>query len=196
MDLLTISGFLGSGKTTFIIKMAQAAALKGLQAAILVNEVGEIGIDDQLLHQLDMNVFELLNGCVCCTLATDLPRTLQKLTEVFQPDLVMLEPSGVADLGKVLSALVYYRGRPIQRRLNIVIVDPLRLQQLVAVVNPLITSQVQNADIVLINKTDVAAADEVAAAEKIVSDLKPDAKIFKTAVKKYIDPGLIAELLP
>ena len=52
MHLLTISGFLGSGKTTLIIKLAKAATQKGLRAAILVNEVGEIGIDDQLLRQL------------------------------------------------------------------------------------------------------------------------------------------------
>ena len=105
MHLLTISGFLGSGKTTLIIKLAKAATRKGLRVAILVNEVGEIGIDDQLLRQLDMNVYELLSGCICCSLATDLPGTLQKLAQDFKPDLVLLEPSGVADLEKVLSAL-------------------------------------------------------------------------------------------
>ena len=196
MHLLTISGFLGSGKTTLIIKLAKAATQKGLRAAILVNEVGEIGIDDQLLRQLDMNVYELLSGCICCTLAKDLPGTLQKLAEDYKPDLVMLEPSGVADLEKVLSALVYYRGEPLQSQRNITIVDPLRLQQLVSVLTPLITSQINNADILLINKIDVASEDELKSSENIVTDLNPPGKIFRTSVKNGIDPDLIAELLP
>ncbi len=196
MHLLTISGFLGSGKTTLIIKLAKAATQRGLRAAILVNEVGEIGIDDQLLRQLDMNVYELLSGCICCTLAKDLPATLQKLAEDYKPDLVMLEPSGVADLEKVLSALVYYRGEPLQSQRNITIVDPLRLQQLVSVLTPLITSQINNADILLINKIDVASEDELNSSENIVTHLNPPGKLFKASVKNGIDPDLIAELLP
>jgi len=196
MHLLTISGFLGSGKTTLVIKLAEAATQKGLRAAVLVNEVGEIGIDDQLLRQLDMNVYELLSGCICCSLAADLPGTLQKLAEDYKPDFVMLEPSGVADLKKVLSALVYYRGEPLQSQRNIVIVDPLRLKQLITVLTPLITSQINNADILLINKTDVATEAELKTCEQILSDLKPPGKLFRASVKNGIAPDLIAELLP
>ena len=196
MDLLTISGFLGSGKTTLIVKLARAATQKGLRTAILVNEIGEIGIDDQLLRRLNMNVYELLSGCICCSLATDLPGTLQKIAQDFQPDLVMLEPSGVADLKKVLSALVYYRGEPLQRRCNIALVDPLRMQQLIKVLTPLITSQIKNADILLINKIDIASEDELAETEKLVYEIKPGGKIFKVSVKKGLDASIVAELLP
>ena len=196
MHLLTISGFLGSGKTTFIVKLAEEATRKGLRVAVLVNEVGEIGIDDQLMRQLDLNVWQLLNGCICCSLAKDLPGALQKLAEKYSPDLVILEPSGAADLQKVLSALVYYRGEPLQSQRNVTILDPLRLEKLMKVLTPLITSQIENSDILLINKTDVATIDELISTEKIVNDLEPSGKVFRTCAKNSIDPDLIADLLP
>ena len=196
MHLLTVSGFLGSGKTTLIIKLAEAATRKGRRVAILVNEVGEIGIDDQLMHQLDLNVWQLLNGCICCTLAKDLPGTLQKLTKDYSPDLVLLEPSGAADLQKVLSALVYYRGEPLQSRRNVILLDPLRLKILIKVLNPLITSQINHADVVLINKADVATDEEIKYARGIVAELKYNGNARCLSVKKNLDPALLAELLP
>ena len=79
MHLLLISGFLGSGKTTLIIKLAQAATEAGRKTAILVNEIGQIGLDDQLMRQLDLDVYELLGGCICCTLSSGLVAALEKL---------------------------------------------------------------------------------------------------------------------
>jgi G3E family GTPase len=196
MHLLTISGFLGSGKTTFVVKLAEEATRKGLRVAILVNEVGEIGIDDQLMRQLDLHVWQLLNGCICCSLAKDLPGTLQKIAEEYSPDLVILEPSGAADLQKVLAALVYYRGEPLQSQRNVTILDPLRLEKLMKVLTPLIASQINDADILLINKSDIASKDELMSTEKIVCDLDPHGKVFITCVKNSIDPDLTADLLP
>lgn len=196
MHLLTISGFLGSGKTTFIVNLAEKATQIGFRTAILVNEIGEIGIDDQLMRQLDLNVWQLLNGCICCSLATDLPGTLQKLAEEFSPDLVLLEPSGAADLQNVLSTLVYYRGEPLQSQLNIVLLDPLRLEKLMKVLNPLITCQINHANVILINKADVATKDELAYAKEIVEKLKPNATKRCISAKNNLDPAILAELLP
>jgi G3E family GTPase len=112
MHLLLVTGFLGSGKTTLIIPLAQSVVQLKRRVAILVNEIGEIGIDNQLMRQLDLNVWELLAGCICCTLSGDLVATLQKLDADYAPDLVIVEPSGAADPRNVLTALPYYRGRP------------------------------------------------------------------------------------
>jgi len=196
MHLLAISGFLGSGKTTFIIKLAEEATRKGLRVAILVNEVGEIGIDDQLMHHLELNVWQLLNGYICCSLAKDLPGTLQKLAEDYSPDLVLLEPSGAADLQKVLSALVYYRGEPLQSQLNIILLDPLRLEKLMKVLSPLITGQINHANVILINKADVATKDQLAYAKEVVAKLKPNTTKRCISAKNNLDPALLAELLP
>jgi G3E family GTPase len=79
MKLLLVTGFLGSGKTSLILALARAARERGRRTAIIVNEIGEIGIDDQLMRRLDLDVWELTNGCICCTLTADLITTLQKL---------------------------------------------------------------------------------------------------------------------
>ncbi|MBW2368776.1 MAG: hypothetical protein JRH15_12915 [Deltaproteobacteria bacterium] len=65
MHLITISGFLGAGKTTLILNLAEAITARGVRVAILVNE---IGIDDQFMEANDLNVRQLLNGCICCSL--------------------------------------------------------------------------------------------------------------------------------
>ena len=118
MHLLLVTGFLGSGKTTLIVPLAKSVVQSKRRVAILVNEIGEIGIDNQLMRQLDLNVWELLAGCICCTLSSDLVTTLQKLDADYAPtygvpDLVIVEPSGAADPRNVLTALPYYRGRPL-----------------------------------------------------------------------------------
>ena len=196
MHLLTISGFLGSGKTTFLIKLCKAATEKGLRVAILVNEIGEIGIDDQLMRQLDLNVWQILDGCICCTLAKDLPGTLQKLVVDYSPDIVLLEPSGAADLEKVLSTLVYYKGAPLESQKTVALVDPLRLEKLFKVLSRLITSQIQHADMVLINKTDIATEEELKKTQALLADVRPNGNIFCISAKHTIEHELLAELLP
>ena len=97
MNLLLFSGFLGSGKTSLVLRVVQYALDKNIKVAILVNEIGEVGIDNQLMRQLDMNVWELLGGCICCTLSADLVSTLEQLDREYAPELVIIEPSGAAD---------------------------------------------------------------------------------------------------
>ena len=196
MHLLTVSGFLGSGKTTFILKLAEAAVQRNFKVAILVNEIGDIGIDNQLMRQLDLNVWQLLAGCICCSLRKDLPGTLQKLVDDYSPDLVLLEPSGAANLQKVLFTLFNQQGTPIVSHRTVVIVDPLRLEKLITVLTPLINSQIDHADLVLINKIDVAKDEELKNSAKIISNFKNNGKVFCMSAKETIEPALLMELLP
>jgi G3E family GTPase len=196
MHVLLFIGFLGSGKTTYIIPLAKAIVKSKRRVAVIVNEIGEIGIDDQLMRQLDLNVWELLNGCICCTLAGDLVTTLQKLDTDYQPDLVIVEPSGAADPLNVLGALPYYHGRPLQSLRTVSILDPLRLKVLIEILTPLITSQIQHADLILINKCDLATEDEIAFAEKTAQEINPTAKALCTHAQTTLEPGLVAEFVP
>lgn len=196
MQLLLVSGFLGTGKTTFIIGFAKFAIQKGVKVAILVNEIGEIGIDDQLMRRLGLNVWEILGGCICCTLAGSLNETLDKLLGEYKPDLVLLEPSGAADLRNVIEIVAIYEKRALMKTRKMVIVDPLRLPMLMEVLTPLITSQIQSAELVLINKKDLATPKELETALQTVSDIHPDVKILCTSVKEDLDPEIIDELLP
>ena len=196
MRLLLITGFLGSGKTTLIIKLAQAATERAKRVAIVVNEIGEIGIDDRLMRQLDLNVWELVNGCICCTLSGDLVTTLQKLDADYAPDLVMVEPSGAADPKNILSALPYYRGGSLEGLYTATIVDPLRVEMLVEVLTPLITSQIRHADLILISKRDLASPAEIAAARQAAQEHNPAAKVMTIDAQHSLEPEVIAELVP
>lgn len=196
MHLLLVTGFLGSGKTTLILSLARAAHESGRRAAIIVNEVGEIGIDNQLMRQLDLDVWELFNGCICCTLTADLVTTLQKLDADYAPDLVIVEPSGAADPRNLLNALPYYRGRPLDGIRWITVLDPLRLPMLLEVLEPLITAGIRQADVLLVSKTDLASPEKVTAAEAAAREINPAAPLFAVTLANGLDAALAAELLP
>jgi G3E family GTPase len=196
MHLLLFSGFLGSGKTSLIIPVSNAAVQSGHRAAIIVNEIGEIGIDNQLMRQLGLNVWELVAGCICCTLSGDLIATLQKLDLDHAPDLVIVEASGAADPKSVLGALPYYRGRPLASVRTASVLDPLRLPMLIEVMAPLITSQIQHADLIILSKTDLATSDQVDFARRSARKINSTAKIVSAAAREHLEPELMSELLP
>jgi G3E family GTPase len=196
MYLLLFSGFLGSGKTSLVIPLAKAAAGSGHPTAVIVNEIGDIGIDNQLMRQLEINVWELIAGCICCTLSGNLVATLEKLDSQYSPHLVIIEASGAADPAKVLSALPYYRGRPLASVRTACVLDPLRLKMLTEVITPLITSQIAHADVIIIAKTDIATREEVDFARRTATDVKPDAHILISGKEGRLKTELVSELLP
>lgn len=193
--LLFVTGFLGSGKTSLIIPLAKRLVQFKRRVAILVNEIGEIGIDNQLMHQLDLDVWELFNGCICCTLTADLVSTLQKVDADYAPDLVIVEPSGAADPKNLLSALPYYRGRPLASIRWVAVLDPLRLPMLLEVLEPLITAGIRQADCIVISKTDIASEAEVAAAVAAARAINAPAPLFCVNLSAELSPELAGELL-
>jgi G3E family GTPase len=195
MQLLLVTGFLGSGKTTLILSLAAAAQAAGRRAAIIVNEIGEIGIDNQLMRQLDLDVWELFNGCICCTLTVDLVTTLQKLDEGYAADLVVVEPSGAADPTNLLRALPYYRGRPLASTRWVTVLDPLRLPMLLEVLEPLITAGIRQGDFLVISKTDLAAPEELAAATDAIRSINAESPLYCLALGGDLPPDLVSELL-
>jgi len=196
MQLLLVTGFLGSGKTTLILQLAQAVVARGKRLAIVVNEIGEIGIDNQLMQQLDLNVWELLNGCICCTLSADLVSTLQQLETGYAPDLVIVEPSGAADPRSLLSALPYYRGGALEATRTVSVLDPQRLPVLIEVLTPLISAQIRHADVVLVSKRDLASPQELAFAARTVQEINPQAAILEIGPDSGRDPRILAEVAP
>jgi G3E family GTPase len=196
MHLLLVTGFLGSGKTTLMLGLARAAQNAGRRTAIIVNEIGEIGIDNQLMRQLQLDVWELFNGCICCTLTADLVSTLQKLDADYAPDLVMVEPSGAADPGNLLRALPYYKGRPLESIRWVAVLDPLRLPMLLEILTPLITAGIRQADCLIISKADLATQNELAQAIRATREINPQSPLFCEALGRELAPELAASLLP
>jgi G3E family GTPase len=196
MHLLVVTGFLGSGKTTLLLKLAGLARACDRKVAILVNEIGEIGIDNQLMRHLGHNVWELLGGCICCSLAGDVIGTLERIQADFDPDIVLLEPTGAADPRNLMNILNKYHGVHFTSLTRVALLDPLRLTVLMAVLSPLITTTVQQADLVLINKADAASPEEMAFAFETIRQLSPSVPVDTLCARNEIDSRIIRKLLP
>ena len=110
MQILIISGFLGSGKTSILMPFVKRLSAKGKKVAIIENEIGEIGVDDLYLKENGLYVKEIYHGCVCCGLRTNLIRSLIELERDYNPDVIVVEPTGVADPYLTLTSLSGYPG--------------------------------------------------------------------------------------
>jgi G3E family GTPase len=183
MTLIQIAGFLGSGKTTMILNIAKKLITEyGKKTAIIVNDFGEIGIDGEVMKRYGLDTMEIAGGCVCCTLAASLVRTLDLLTEGFNPDIVILEPSGVAYPSQVTESLDV-AGMP--TGVTIVIVDISRFEETIRFEGIIIgRRQVKEADIVVINKIDLIDSDKILAeVTAFLKEINPNAEILKVSAK-------------
>ena len=160
MKLLIIAGFLGSGKTTVLLEVAKRLAAASQRIAIIENEMGEVGVDGEYLTLEGLHVQELLGGCICCTLAAGLLGTLEKVERLFQPDLVILEATGSARPSDITQNLRDYQANVGAIQI-ITLVDPSRHEMLMEVMTPLVTAQIQAADIVAVNKIDQVERETV-----------------------------------
>ena len=186
MKLLIIAGFLGSGKTTLLLEVAQRLVAVPQKIAIIENEVGEIGIDGKYLHQEGLQVQELFGGCICCTLSADLVSMLQKVEKLYQPAVTIIEPTGLASPGDVLTTVRICA--PIVTDIKLVVlVDATRYKMLYEMLTPLITTQIQLADIVVINKIDRVDGTDIDLIRKNVNQLNPQAKVSAISVEKKIN---------
>ena len=186
MKLLIIAGFLGSGKTTLLLEVARRLVAVPQNIAIIENEVGEIGIDGKYLHQEGLQVQELFGGCICCTLSADLVSVLQKVEDLFKPAVTIIEPTGLASPGDVLTTV--WSCAPIVTDIKLVVlVDATRYKMLYEMLTPLITTQIQLADIVVINKIDRVDGTDIDLIRKNVNQLNPRAKVSAISVEKKIN---------
>ncbi|MDO4187854.1 MAG: GTP-binding protein [Lachnospiraceae bacterium] len=99
-----ISGFLGAGKTTFIRKMLDEV-FKGEKVVLIENEFGEVGIDGGFLKDAGIEITEMNQGCICCSLVGDFDKNLREVIEKFTPDRILIEPSGVGKLSDVMTSV-------------------------------------------------------------------------------------------
>ena len=121
-------------------------------------------------------------GCICCTLSGNLGAALDRLSVEYHPDIVLMEPSGAANLGSVDRFLDTYDKQAAIRVNKLTIVDPLRLEMMMTVLKPLITSQIESAEVVIINKQDLASAEEMAQAMRVVQEINPGAKLYSLSI--------------
>ena len=155
MDLLLISGFLGSGKTTVVLStIDEITKRKHKKVVVIVNDFGKIGIDGKVMEKYGLKVREMPSGCICCTLGSDLLTTLRDVAEAFKPDLVVIEPTGVADPEAIHSTLKLYVGPPIESTKIVIIVDAERYEVISKALERPLKNQLKAAQIIILNKMD------------------------------------------
>ncbi|MFZ5632328.1 MAG: CobW family GTP-binding protein [Bacillota bacterium] len=176
-----ISGFLGSGKTTFIRQLTgQLTPLE--RVVVLVNEFGQVGVDGALLRQGGNEVVELSSGCICCTMKADLGRQIPEIAVNFAPDRLIIEPSGVATIRNVLESVGSLRLEPYVQAVRVIgIVDGQAFPGLLAASPLYVRSQLVYADLILINKCDLITAVEAGQVRETIAAINGRAAVLLTS---------------
>ncbi len=155
MIIDVVTGFLGSGKTTFILGVIAAVSARE-KLAVIVNEFGDIGIDGVVLSQDGTEVVELSSGCICCTLSKDLVRQVEMLALRYNPARLLIEPSGVATVSSLLQALRSLKLEKYVEEVRIIcIIDAVNFADLFQQNRLYLEQQMRAASLLIINKIEL-----------------------------------------
>ena len=194
IPVTVLTGYLGAGKTTLLNRVLSEN--HGKKFAVIVNEFGEIGIDSDLVVGADEEVFEMNNGCICCTVRGDLIRIIGGLLKrKGKFDAILVETTGLADPAPV--AQTFFADEDVKRRTKLdsvlTVVDAKHVLQRLED-SPEAADQIAFADVLLLNKVDAVTPDELAAVERKLRAINPFAKIHRTercaiSLDKILDQG-------
>jgi G3E family GTPase len=174
-----LTGFLGAGKTTLLNYILRQK--HGYKFAVIVNEVGKIGIDGALIEKTDDDVLELSNGCLCCTVRKDLVKGVQNLIKRGGFDYLLIETTGIADPGPVAQTFLNIPQLQQFVRLDsiITVVDAEQIDQQMRETETA-REQIAMADFILLNKTDLVSGAHLDTTEDTIRKLNPHATVFRT----------------
>lgn len=177
-EIYVISGFLGAGKTTLIQKLLKEA-FQGEKVVLIENDFGDISVDAALLKSGGIEVKEINSGCICCSLSGDFIKAMKELLDRFKPAKIIIEPSGVGKLSDIIKACSDPRIMPLAKvQAKITIVDVKRCKMYLDNFGEFFEDQIQNADTVLLSRTE-AFPDKVPAARDTIKALNPHALIHE-----------------
>lgn len=179
IPIILITGFLGSGKTTLLRHLLQSSNQK---IAVLMNEFGDIGIDTQTIQNKNIAVKELLEGCVCCSLLGEFKAGIAELIRLYHPELIIVETTGIAEADNLI--LDINENIPNVRldcTLNVVDAD---IMQRFPELGFNIKTQIQTANILVLNKKDLVSTAQLKEIEQKLKILNPSALIVQTTFSK------------
>ena len=186
-----ISGFLGAGKTTFIKKLL-SDALKGENVVLIENEFGEIGVDSGFLKNAGIEIREMNQGCICCSLVGDFESSLKEVIEQYHPDRILIEPSGVGKLSDILSAV-----KTVSENLDVkldgavTVVDATKAKLYNKNFGEFFDDQIRFATSVVLSRMDIASGEKAQEAVNIVRGINPHANLITTALTELSGEKLL-----
>ena len=175
-----ISGFLGAGKTTLIKKLFESG-FNGEKIVLIENEFGEIGIDGGFLKESGIEIKEINSGCICCSLVGDFASSITEIIEKFNPERIIVEPSGVGKLSDIINAIKEIEA---DVKLNILatVVDGAKAKVYLKNFGEFFINQVDAADTIIINKVDKLSDEKLLEVVNLIKDKNDHANIITTPI--------------
>ena len=173
------SGFLGAGKTTLIKKLLKEA-YAGEKLVLIENEFGEIGIDGGFMKDAGIQVTEMNQGCICCSLVGDFGKALAQVLEQFHPDRILIEPSGVGKLSDVLKAVMNVQSDELVLNTFTTVVDASKIKMYMKNFGEFYKNQVETAKTIILSRSQKLSEDKLAEALAMIRQLNEHATIVTT----------------
>lgn len=175
-----VSGFLGAGKTTLIKKLL-GEALKDTKVVLIENEFGEIGIDGGFLKDAGIEIKEMNSGCICCSLVGDFGTSLKEVLATYQPERILIEPSGVGKLSDVMKAIEgVVGGAEVELNSAVAVVDAAKCKMYIKNFGEFFVNQIEHAGTVILSRTDKMGGEKIKACVSMIREHNPHAVIITT----------------
>ena len=174
-----ISGFLGAGKTTFIKRLI-GEVFKGEKLVLIENEFGEIGVDGGFLQEAGIEITEMNSGCICCSLVGDFTKALEETVKTYNPDRIIIEPSGVGKLSDVIAAVNNTNDENIKVDSCITVADATKCKIYSKNFGEFYEDQISYSNCILLTRTDKASEEKIEQAVEIIRNINRDANIITT----------------
>ena len=173
------SGFLGAGKTTLIKKMIQEA-YQGQKLVLIENEFGEIGIDGGFLQDAGINITEMNSGCICCSLVGDFGKALEQVIAEYNPDRIIIEPSGVGKLSDVIGAVEKVVNEEVTLGYTVAVCDAGKVKVYMKNFGEFYNNQIETASTIILSRTDSAPQAKLDASVALIREHNEKATIVTT----------------
>ena len=184
-----ISGFLGAGKTTLIKKLYKNV-FKNEKVVLIENEFGEIGIDGAFLKDSGIEIKEINSGCICCSLVGDFSSSMKEVISKFNPERIIIEPSGVGKLSDIINAVNKVEA---DLSLNIIatVVDGPKAKIYMKNFGEFFINQVESANTIVVSKVDKMSEEKLVDLVHLLKEKNEHANIITTAIEQFKDDSLL-----
>ena len=184
------SGFLGAGKTTLIKKMIQEG-YKGEKLVLIENEFGEIGIDGGFLQDAGINITEMNSGCICCSLVGDFGKALTQVIEEYNPDRIVIEPSGVGKLSDVIAAVEKVTNENVVLGYTVAVADASKVKIYMKNFGEFYNNQVETASTIILSRTQNLPQEKLHKAVTMLREKNTTATIVTTPWEELTGQQLV-----